>query len=272
MPEILTDLSEQALIKAIEENNYAMTPFSHNWEGAETYAGRDMCWCLTDISFPMCNAAFHIKLEPEQVDDAIKSFIEKGSRRKVAFQWYIGHDTQPAGLGERLAAHGLTSHGGGAGMAIDLQEMNEDVPFPPGLEIVEVKDNDTLMTWCRVTCAGFGIPEPAVPSLYEWFKTDIEYRQPMKFYLGRLEGKPVATSMYFLGEGVVGIYFVATLPEARNRGIGFTITQQPLLEGREMGYRVGILQASKMGEPVYRRMGFRVYSTVQSYTWLPKTE
>jgi GNAT superfamily N-acetyltransferase len=272
MPEVLSDLSEQALIKAIENNAYALTPFSHNWDQAEVYSGPDMCWCLTDISFPMCNSAFHIHLKPEQVDGAIKSFKAKGNQRKVAVQWYIGHDTQPANLGEKLTAHGFTTYVESAGMAIDLLEMNKDVPFPSGLKIIDVKDDNTLKTWCHITSTGFGIPEPAEPSLLAWFKTDIKYKQPLKFYLGLLEGKPVATSMYFPGEGVVGIYFVATLPEARNKGIGFAITQKPLLEGREMGYRVGILQASKMGEPVYRKMGFKEYCRVQSYSWLPKTE
>jgi GNAT superfamily N-acetyltransferase len=272
MPEILNDLSKKALIKAIENNAYALTPYSHNWEGVEVYTGTDMCWCLTDISFPMCNSAFHIRLKPDQVDDTIKNFIDEGKQRKVPVQMYIGHDTQPADLGDKLAAHGFTTFGVSAGMAIDLKEMNEGVPSPSRLQIIEVKDIKTLKKWCHVTCVGFGIPEPAEPSLLEWLKTDIEYHQPIKFYLGLLAGKPVATSMYFLGEGVVGIYFVATLPEARNRGIGFAITQKPLLEGREMGYRIGILQASKMGEPVYRKMGFKKYCKFQSYAWLPKTE
>jgi GNAT superfamily N-acetyltransferase len=272
MTDILNDFSEQALIKAIENNDYALTPFSHNWERAEVYSGTDMCWCLTDISFPMCNAAFHIRLKPEQVDAAIESFKAKANRKKVPVQWYIGHDTQPANLGDKLAAHGFTTYGGGAGMAIDLKKMNEGFPLPSGLRIIEVKDTNTLKTWCHVTSVGFGMPEPAETALLEWFKTDIEYNQPVKFYLGLLEGKPVATSMYFLGEGVVGIYFVATLPEARNRGIGFAVTQKPLREGREIGYRTGILQASRMGEPVYRKMGFKEYCRVQSYTWLPKTE
>lgn len=272
MPEILLDLSEQALIKAIEENQYALSPFSHNWKEAEIYSGREISWCLTNIRFPMCNVAFHTHLEPEQVDSTIESFIGKGRERKVMLHWYIGQNTQPENLGERLITHGFTTRGVGAGMAIDLLEMNEDVPSPDGLEIIEVQDHDTLKTWCHVTSVGFGIPEHGEPALVEWFETDIKYQQPLAFYLGLLGGKPVATSMYFLGKGVAGIYFVATLPEARNRGIGFAITQKPLLVVREMGYRAGILHASKMGEPVYMKMGFKEYCKVQSYTWLPKTE
>jgi GNAT superfamily N-acetyltransferase len=140
------------------------------------------------------------------------------------------------------------------------------------LKIIEVKDPKTLKTWCHITSVGFSIPEAAEPGLVDWFTTDIQLKQPLKFYLGLLQGKPIATSMYFLAEGVAGIYFVATVPEARNQGVGFAITQRPLQEARKMGYRVGILQASKMGEPVYRRMGFKEYCKTGSYSWLLEGE
>jgi GNAT superfamily N-acetyltransferase len=155
-------------------------------------------------------------------------------------------------------------------MAIDLKAMNEDEKPPAGLDIIEVEDEKTLEAWCHVTCIGFSIPPHAEPALKEWFKTDIEYQQPLKLYLGLMDGKPAATSMYYLGAGVAGIYFVAALPEVRNKGVGFAITQKPLLEAKKLGYRIGVLGASKMGEPVYLRMGFKEYFKTGSYSWMPE--
>lgn len=272
MPDILHDLSEQALIKAIEENMYAMTPLSHGWPQAEVYVGEDVSWCVTDVAFPTCNPIFHVNLEPEAVDSLLKTLIAKARRKKVNLHCWTTRDTKPTNLAEYLTAHGFTSIGEGIGMAIDLSNMNEADRSPAGFRIIEVEDDDSLETWCRVSGTSFGIPEHAIPSIVEYFAMDIKMNQPLKFYLGLLDGKPVATSMYFLGEGVAGIYFVATLAEARNKGIGFAITQKPLLEAREMGYHVGILQASKLGKPVYLRLGFKEYSHIGSYSWIYQQE
>lgn len=89
----------------------------------------------------------------------------------------------------------------------------------------------------------------------------------MRFYLAVHNGVPVATSQLLLAEGVAGIDRVATVPEVRKQGIGYAITLYPLLEAREMGYRVGTTQATEAGERVYRRMGFRKCGEITSYHW-----
>ena len=269
MSDFLTDLSTTALARAVTENCYAFSPYSHGWDGAEVYAGKDVNWVITDVPFPPSNCAFHTNIQLEDVDNTIEKFKARGMVKNMPLQWYISPETRPLNFTERLLAHGFVTNGDGAGMAIDLQAMNETEPLPAGLEIIDVKDYKTLEDWCHVSALGFNMPPHVESVLMKLFTKEIKHKQPMKFFLAKLDGKPVATSNYYLGEGVVGIYFVTTLPEARNKGIGFAVTQWACKAGRALGYRVAILQASKMGQPVYTRMGFKEVCRVSSYMWFP---
>ncbi len=42
-------------------------------------------------------------------------------------------------------------------------------------------------------------------------------------------------------------------------GIGTVLTLAPMEDARQLGYRIAVLQASRMGEPVYRKIGFKSY-------------
>ncbi len=267
MPEILQDLSASALTAAIEDNLYAFTPVYCPWPGVEVYTGEELTWSLTDIALPPCNVIFRARLKPEETAAAIDAAIARGRQRNVPLQWWTGRDTRPADLGERLVASGFRYEGDGTGMAVDIADLGGEAPVPRGLEIVAVSDRQTLETWCRVCAAGLGMPDHAGPALLEWFTIAVEMELPWKIYLAVWDGRPVATSLVFFAAGVAGIYCVATLPEARGRGIGYAVTRRPLLAARGTGYRVGILHASEMGRSVYRRLGFREYSQVSAYVW-----
>ena len=266
--QILQDLSVLVLEEAVEANIYAFTPFSHNWPEAEVHAGSELSWCITGIYFPWCNVAFRARLAPSEIDTTVEGVIAKARTKNVPLQWWIGRDTRPGNLGEHLKGHGFIHRGDAPGMAIDLYNMHENRSKLSNLTITEVNGVDDLKIWCHVTSVGYGIRERGEQALIDWFTKDIALQQPLKFYLGWLKGKPVATSLLFMARGVAGLYFVATIPEARRQGIGYAITLEPLQEARKMGYRVGIMQASEMGEPVYLKMGFKEYCKIGSYVWV----
>ena len=74
--------------------------------------------------------------------------------------------------------------------------------------------------------------------------------------LGYLGGEPVACASVFLAEGVGMICWVGSLPAARGRGLAAACTAWATNRAFDLGADAAALQASVMGEPVYRRMGY----------------
>jgi GNAT superfamily N-acetyltransferase len=131
---------------------------------------------------------------------------------------------------------------------------------------VPVEDLDTLRQWIHIASVGFQVPTELEDTWHEFF-AEAACTRPFRTYLGLWNGEPVATSQLFTSAGVAGIYNVTCLPELRGRGIGTSVVMAPLMTARAMGYRVAILQASSMGYPVYRRIGFQDFGKLSLYLW-----
>ena len=59
-----------------------------------------------------------------------------------------------------------------------------------------------------------------------------------------------------LSHGIAGVYFVATLGEARGKGFADAVTRAVTNAAFDDGAAASTLQPSSMGDPIYRRMGY----------------
>jgi N-acetylglutamate synthase len=91
----------------------------------------------------------------------------------------------------------------------------------------------------------------------------------LSYYLGRVDGKDVSTSIGLMLGDSVGIFNVATPPEHRGRGYGAALTVEAARQGFAAGVGLAWLQASAMGLSVYRALGFR---EVEDYVLLTRPE
>jgi ribosomal protein S18 acetylase RimI-like enzyme len=154
-------------------------------------------------------------------------------------------------------------------MAADLNALRDTLLPPDGFSIARADTPAALDVWRDTLCTAFGLP---LAGGQAWIDATLAFgieRAPWRHYTGFLNGAPVATSFSFNGGGVVGLFCIAVMPEARGKGIGAAITRQPLLDARADGMQVGVLFASPLGAPVYRRLGFRdVGSRISRYGWV----
>ena len=78
-----------------------------------------------------------------------------------------------------------------------------------------------------------------------------------RLYRARIDGETacVLGTIDHAG-GDLGFYFVATHPNHRGLGLTTRLMTVALRDARERGFETSSLQASAMGEPVYRRLGY----------------
>ena len=84
-------------------------------------------------------------------------------------------------------------------------------------------------------------------------------------YVATESGRAVASVISQDHGGDCSIWWVATVPEARGRGLAAGLMRRALADGRARGCEVSTLQATSMGRPVYERLGYRGFGTIEMW-------
>lgn len=207
-------------------------------------------------------------LKPEVVDDRIDEIVEFFTSDRKPFWWYVCPSSKPDNLGEYLKAHNFNEMNSTPIMAARLRELIDDRDKPTQLTIEEVRDEESMRTLWDVWYTGYPMPEQ-IGKIFADICVEIGYSpdNTMKYYIGSLNGKPVATSWTVHGENVVGLYGVIVLPEARGKGIGTEMSLHPLRIARDSGYKIAVLDATQQGYGIYKRIGFKEVCTPKMYIY-----
>ena len=243
------------LIEAIENNLYAFPPF-HAWSRAEGYDGPDLLWTISDIPAAYFNRVGRANLREEEADAAIAAAIARARAKNAPLMWWVGPSSRPAGLGQRLVAHGFRQTADLSGMAAELNEQQAGSPVP-GLHIERVRDRERLRLWNTGFLMDFS--EERYAFYAEHFDSSFRH------YIGSIDGVRVATSTLFFGGGIAGVYSVYTLEEMRGRGIGTALTQAAMNDAYELGHRYAVLVARPDASGLYARLGFAEHGRFGTY-------
>lgn len=209
------------------------------------------------------NFIFYANFDYDEIDKQIAQICTKMKNGEIPNEWIIGPKSFPSDLGDYLEKYDIKEQFSMAGMAIDITQMDNTVTIPDNLRIELVDTKSQLELWTDIVSRGLWNGETFESCLFEDLINDPNY----KFYLAFLGEEAVASSMLMLSHGVAGIDMVSTIRQYRGMGIGSAMTVTPLLYARDKGYKVGVLQASEAGEPVYRKIGFEEYCRFHVYRY-----
>jgi ribosomal protein S18 acetylase RimI-like enzyme len=197
-----------------------------------------------------------------QIDAILAPYMEQ----LLPIMWWEDTPTQPTDLGKYLIRRDFHLEQL-PGMMVELDTLPAAHPTPSNFRIAPVRDAAMLRTWIKINANPYDFLDYVNEAFFQGYgRHGFAPDAPLQNYIGYLDDVPVACCTMLLASGVAGIYSVATLPAARERGIGTAMTLYPLLEARQRGCAIGVLSASPEGFNIYYRLGFR--TVTQTKMWV----
>ena len=219
----------------------------------------DVVMAAMGLPFARVNWAGAAHFRADNADARIDEVAAWFDERDLPFVWRLGPADQPSDLQDRLLAKDFALDPDDMpGMAAPLVDLPE-LALPDGVALDVVRDADSFRQQIDVMVEGFGMPAQIGDAFMPYAELGFGDELPTRSFLVRMNGRPVATALaVFVGDGMV-ISNVATLPDARNRGLGRAVTLAAMHAGARAGARIAVLQSSEMGLNVYRRLGFEEF-------------
>ncbi len=207
--------------------------------------------------FPvLANGAFRVVPDVAAADVIGRAdawFAERGRGWSIGTTDWGGADQD---LIEAAASRGLVTVTDQPGMVCD--ERLPDAAPPDGIALRVLTTEAEAADFVAMADAAYtslGLPAGVIPDMAG---ATPSVGPPHLVTVGAFDGDELVSGAQVLfSHGIAGIYCVATAESARGRGLAELVTRTVTNLGFDGGAPLVTLQASSMGEPIYRRMGYR---------------
>jgi GNAT superfamily N-acetyltransferase len=125
-----------------------------------------------------------------------------------------------------------------------------DVPTPEGIEIVPVRDPETLAAFDTTLIEAYPVPEMRGR---RHFGNDVMDAPGWHMWLAMADGRPIGTAAAQVTETIVDVEWISLRPEHRGKRVGEALTWAATLAEPTLP---AMLFASDLGRPTYERMGY----------------
>jgi GNAT superfamily N-acetyltransferase len=198
--------------------------------------------------------------DPERLLDAARSFFAP-RQRAYLIQTRAHLD---GALDQACVQAGYTAVVNTPGMA--LTERVAPAALAGGVEIRTAQSEADVQAFVDVAASAYeALPLPAALTR-KLFSQPARWRRPhYETFLLFEQQRAVACAQLLWSHGIAGVYWVGTRPESGRRGYADALMRWLSNHAFDGGARAVILQASRAGEPVYRRMGYREITRYRAY-------
>ena len=134
------------------------------------------------------------------------------------------------------------------------------------IRVQQVVDEAALVEFVHLQQTAWGMPAEDEARALRLARRALDAGH-YRYYTARLDGRPAGAASARIDKGLAGIYGVATLEEARRRGVGSALVGHIVEEGRREGCEAAFLSAEpgSYAAGLYRRLGFVSIFAVSNY-------
>jgi GNAT superfamily N-acetyltransferase len=210
---------------------------------------------LTDIKDDTFNMVLYAKFKENNADQKIEEITTLFTDKKLPFSWWLCEkiDT-PKDLKNRLINKNYYLKETNIGMYLKLDKHQPQTEKE--LQIKRVSNIDEFKDFDKIHINSNG-NELAFDKLFSNIPKHIYANSDdYRLYIGHIDDMPVVTGILAIKKPVVGIYYIVTDPEHRRKGYATQMMNFLLNQAKISHCEIALLQASQMGEKVYKKMGF----------------
>ena len=244
--------------KEIQNNLFAFYKLVVSEASLNFFYGEDYKW-VNSIPWPN----FIFDENPMEIKKIIKEVADK-KNKEIPYFWITKHTHSNLKFQKLLSDSKFLKVMTWPGMAIDLSMNSFN---KPKLNVIQVKTKEQLKEWFNIVNLSFFNKKFSEMEIF----IKIFNSKKVVLYIGYHNSVAVATSLMFLNSESAGLYLIATLPEYRNKGFGREITKIALLDAKNSGYKIAVLQATKDAFEMYKKIGFKEYCNFDIY-WNPEKD
>jgi hypothetical protein len=197
--------------------------------------------------------------DPRRLVDEARTFGKAHARDIVL--WAATHRDHD--LATQARAEGLLLRSTALGMALHTSPPASAVPADT--ELTQVIDRASVDDFAEVHRGVFRDGGRDVEAVDHFASPAALLAPNVAAVVARVNGTPVSCAMVIHSGRAAGVYWVSTRAAARNRGLGTLVTSAVARMGFEYGAEVVVLQATELGAPVYRRIGFAPFTDYQRF-------
>lgn len=206
------------------------------------------------------NAVFSLNdSDPEKVFEETNNFFKE---RKLDYTFWIGADASDNMEKYLKELEYKPSREPGT----PLMVISEKISLPSielDIEYKKVKSQKDINDFIYISNKCFELGEDTAKAMFNSDKVLNNYENAA--YIIYYEDEPVSGVQIYKTEDIAGIYWVSTMKEMRGKGLGKYISVLGTNKAFDMNVDKVILQASKLGQYVYDKIGYDLVGHYRTY-------